>query len=177
MHESNCSPPGWSPMFPPPPTVLGPEPLLHPRTMSAPARHTSGCKARWVGHLGTRRPVNTPTPTQLAWTADSTPGSRCMDPGAWLGQGSCRQQGGQLRAGRSRSAPSPSPFLLLPCLPGRTLDRGPAWAWLQPWAESEGGKRPGEAWGHLQDDQASGGYFNWAPPGHSVISALCIHEP
>ena len=42
-------------------------------------------------------------PTQLAWTADSTPGSRCMDPGAWLGQGSWRQQWRPTQ-GREKSA-------------------------------------------------------------------------
>ena len=177
MHESNRSPSGWSPMFPPLPTALGTKPLLSLRTTPTPARQASGCEARWVGHLGTRWPVTIPTPP--SWPGPQTPP---RGPGAWTpGHGWARapggSSGGRLRAGRSRSSPCPSPFLLPACLPGRTLDRGPACAWLQPWVESEGGKRPLEARGHLQENQVSGGYFNWASPGHSVISALCIHEP
>ena len=50
--------------------------------------------------------------TQLAWTADSSPGSRCMDPGAWLGQGSWRQQW-KLTQGREKSV-CPLPFSFPP---------------------------------------------------------------
>ena len=51
-------------------------------------------------------------PTQLAWTADSTLGSRCMDPGAWLGQGSLRQQWRPTQ-GREKSV-LPLPFSFPP---------------------------------------------------------------
>ena len=145
--------------------------------MPSPARQASGCEARWVGHLGTRQPVTPPIPP--CWPGPQTPP---QGPGAWtlwhdLSWAPGGSSRGRPRAGRSRSAPCPSPFLLLPCLPGRTLDTVPACAWLQPWAVSEGGKLPGEAGGQLQDDQVSGSYCNWASPRHSVISALCIHEP
>ena len=176
MHESDHSPPGWSPMFPPPPTALGTKPLLSLRTTPAPARQASGCKARWVGHLRTRWPVTIPTPP--TWPGPQTPP---QGPGAWtlwndLARAPGGSSGGRLRAGRSRSSPCPSPFLLLPCLPCRTFNTVPACAWLQSCEESEGGKLPGEAGGHLQHDQVSGSYCNWASPRHSVISALCIHE-
>ena len=38
-------------------------------------------------------------------------------------------------------------------------------AWLQPCEQSEGGKLPGEAGGHLQDDQVSGATVTGHPPG------------
>ena len=76
MHESDHSPPGWSPMFPPPPTALGTEPLLSPKSIQA------GLRVR--GQVGWTSGDTTASdythPTQLAWIADSTPGSRCLDP-------------------------------------------------------------------------------------------------
>ena len=107
-----------------------------PQNHAHAGQQASGCKARWVGYLGTQRSLNTPHPPSWPGMQTLSQGlAKCM---AGPGDLVAAMEADALRAGRRSVHPSPSLLLILPHLSGRTWDRGLACPWLQPWLESEG---------------------------------------
>ena len=137
-----------------------------PCNHARPGRQASGCKARWGGHLGMQKSLNTPHPAGLECRPSQVQVS------AGLGQRTWRHQ---WRPTQDREISPPLPLLLSSfCLvfmagPGTEVQPVPG---CSPGWSQRGGKEAGEEGPPCRVPGCEGGHYcNQGPHGHSGISA------
>ena len=94
-----------------------------PHNHAQPSQQASGCKARWVGHLGTQRSLNTRPPHPAGLECSLPPRVQLS---AWLGQGTWRQQWRPTQGTEKIVPPLPLSSLSLIFLAGLMTEVQPA---------------------------------------------------